>query len=75
MTKLTSEQLKRMSNEEIRAFWVRRQIEQKSAGRPAFDVLIGLDGGIDVDLRDLKAASERKSRIDVDGWSIYMDAR
>ena len=75
MAKLTSEQLKRMSNAEIRAFWVQRQIEQRNAGRPAFDVLVGLDGGIDINLRNLKAASERKGRIDVDGWSIYLDAR
>ena len=44
-------QLKRMTDAEIRAFWVEQQLAKKKAGLPFDDVLIGLDGRIAVDLR------------------------
>ena len=54
MTKLTSEQLKRMTNAEIRAFWVEQQLAKKRAGLPFYDVLMGVDDKIAVDLREVR---------------------
>ena len=44
-------QLKRMTDAEIRAFWVEQQLAKKKAGLPFFDVLMGVDARIAVDLR------------------------
>ena len=51
MRRLTSEQLKRMTDAEIRAFWIKQQQAKKKAGLPFFDVLMGVDDRIAVDLR------------------------
>ncbi len=58
MTKLTSEQLKRMTDAEIRAFWIEQQLEKKKAGLPYYDHLLRngskTDMTIAVDLRDTR---------------------
>lgn len=43
--------LKTATDAEIQRYWVDRQIANRADGRPAFDVLIGVDGKIAVDLR------------------------
>ena len=47
-------QLKRMTNAEIRAFWVEQQLAKKRAGLPFHDVLIDINGKIAVDLREVR---------------------
>jgi len=58
MTKLTSEQLKRMTDAEIRAFWIEQQQAKKRAGLPYYDHLLRnrskTDMTIAVDLRDVR---------------------
>jgi hypothetical protein len=44
-------QLKRMTDAEIRAFWVEQQLAKRKAGLPFYDVLIDINGKIAVDLR------------------------
>jgi len=44
-------QLKRMTNAEIQAFWIEQQQAKKKAGPPFYDVLMGVDDRIAVDLR------------------------
>ena len=44
-------QLKRMTDAEIQAFWIEQQQAKKKAGLPFFDVLMGVDDRIAVDLR------------------------
>jgi len=51
MRRLTSEQLKRMTDAEIRAFWIEQQLAKKKAGLPFYDVLMSVDDTIVVDLR------------------------
>ena len=47
-------QLKRMTDGEIRAFWIEQQQAKKRAGLPFDDVLMGVDDRIAVDLRDVR---------------------
>ena len=58
MTKLTSEQLKRMTDAEIQAFWIEQQLAQKNAGLPFYDHLLRnrskTDMTIAVDLRGVR---------------------
>ena len=47
-------QLKRMTDAEIRAFWIEKQLAKKRAGLPFHDVLMGVDDTIAVDLREVR---------------------